>query len=367
MRNQQITVPEAGIIQYPNAVAFMYSRQPIIVQCGNTGNYEVTVAVTCSTNGYTTYTEKRRLLKGRAEFDISRIMQLLARDTDKLLQGLDYTNGSCLAEAFSIQVMIGNNAVLDTTCQALHGALDAGETYGAKTTRRLFLNYPQSINMWIEFFGTFNVKLGDTWYTPEYLKGGPDCREVNFMGFIDGSVLTALKNGLPVDGAISWLYGIKKGVATHQQLADITLVPDNSPAGCGTYLRWLNRRGEVSYWRFDNLQIETAGAVEDTFSRYYAGDPTEPVQSVYTNEDKRNYEETRRQTLTATGVSDEEFDDLCSLQVSPVVEMLGADGASWYRVNVDAGTQARKNRRNTPKLHDFEISITLPKRNTVKL
>lgn len=418
MRQQQITAPEAGVVEYPNAIAFMYSRQPVIVQSGSSGSYETTLIVTCETNGGASYTEKRRMLNGRAEFDISRIMQTLARNVDGVLQRVDYEGGSALAEVFSLTVKVANNTVLtlENGIQALYGALDAGEVYGTKSTRRLFLNYPQTINMWKDVLGNFQAQVAGVTVVPPYADDAALCREVCPQGFLGDAVLTALKGGQTVTGWTSWLYRLQEGNQSAQQTRDITLIPDDSPRGLGVYLRWLNRRGEVSYWRFDKTQLETAGAVAESFRRFYEGDPAAPVDQVFRNEDKRNYEEQRRLGITTTGLSEEEFDDLCTLLTSPVVEMLytaeeytglglvvnggtastvgdssvdgqdaeaeltSLDGGSaeetqlyysaedrWIRVNIDGGTQGRNTRRNTPRLHDFEATLTLNHRNTARL
>lgn len=418
MRTTQITTPETGTIQYPNGVAFMYSRQPVIIQCGTNASYITTVKVTCETNGGASYTETRKMLKGRAEFDISRIMQTLARDVDGVLQRLDYESGAALAEVFSLEVTVSNNKVLtlQSDIQALYGALDACEIYGQSTTRRLFVNYPQTLNMWKDSFGYFRVNIAGLTNTPPYSAASALCREVCPQAFLSSSILTALRNGQSMAGWTSWLYRLQEGVQSTQQTRDITLIPDTSPRGRGVYLRWLNRRGEVSYWRFDKTQIETAGAVSEAFRRHYEGDPAAPVDKVFLNEDKRSYEEQRRLGITTTGLSEEEFDDLCTLLTSPVVEMLyqaeeyvglglvvdggtaarvgessvdgqdstanlaGLDGGSaqetqlyhsaedrWIRVNVEGGTQGRRNRHSTPRLHDFEATLTLIQRNTARL
>ena len=417
MRTTQITRP-AGVIHYPNGIAFMYSRQPVIIECGAGASYNTTVKVTCETNGGASYTETRRMLNGRAEFDISRIMQTLARDVDGVLQRVDYENGSALAEVFSLEVTIGNTKVLtlQNEIQALYGALDAGEVYGQKTTRRLFMNYPQTLNMWKDAFGSFQTIFAGVTNTPPYSGASALCREVCPLTFLGAALLTALRNGQAVQGTTSWLYRLQEGVQSTQLTRETTLIPDNSPRGLGVYLRWLNRRGEVSYWRFDKTQLETAGAVSESFRRHYEGDPAAPVDKVFRNEDKRSYEENRRLGITTTGLSEEEFDDLCTLLTSPVVEMLyvaeeytglglvvnggtavavgdgavdgqgaeanltGLDGGSardtqlhyseedrWVRVNIEGGTQGRRNRQSTPRLHDFEATITLNQRNTARL
>ena len=135
----------------------------------------------------------------------------------------------------------------------------------------------------------------------------------------------------------------------------------------------------------------------------------------FVNSQKADYSEVREVVLGAVGLSREEYEDLCDLATSPLVERLippqeevigvnavidggGAapqdtayDGGEasadndtiidaeaqveaeatvkllWQRVNVAAGTFARNIRRNTPSRQDLEFVIELPERNTIKL
>lgn len=416
MRTTSFASPSSGRVRYPNSVSFMYSKQPVIVECS--GAQTAAVTLTCTSNANKAHTETRSLFEGWAEFNISRVMQNLSRGLDDLLQRLNYESGASLAETFRLQVRVDGVMVLDTSdMQALYGALDASEVYGDKTTRRVFVNYPQSINMWKAALGAYSATFAGVSVSPSFPSGAGHCREESLQDLLSPDALERLRNGLDVAGSISWLYRIQEGTQTQQASRTVILKGDATPRGRGAYLRWINRRGEVSYWRFDKAQLETGGAVGDTFSRYYSGDPAEPVGQVYTNPDKRNYRETRRLALTASQLSEEEFDDLCTLLTSPVVEMLyeaeeytglgyildggsaassdygadvdGADaGASlagldggaaeavslyhsaedrWIRVNVEGGTQQRQTRRPAPRLHDFDIVIALLERNTPKL
>lgn len=368
MRHLAFTTPHQGSVGYPNRIAFMYSRQPVVVQCDAPNDSTITAKVTCETNGGASYTETRKLHEGRAEFDISRIMQTLAPGPDSLTERL-LQSGPSLGEVFSLEVQLAGTTILteQNGIHALYGALDAGEEYGQKTTRRLFLNYPQTINMWEEPHGRFEFKLAGEWFTPEYVEGGASCREVDILETAYGIPLASLQNGWTVTGSTTWYSAIKDGEVTMQPLRAIVLVPDLAPRGCGAYLRWLNRRGEMSYWLFDKVQLETVSAVAETFQRYYEGDPVEPVDQIYRNAEKRTYDETRRQTISAARLTGEEFDDLCSLMTSPVVEMLDDTEDVWHRVNVEAGTQAKNNKRSTPKVYSFDAIITLPKRNVIRL
>lgn len=409
MRQQQIITPEAGFVEYPNALAFMYSRQPVVVQCGATGSYLVTVTVTCDTNGGVSYSEQRRLHKGRGEFDISRIMQILAPGPDQLLQRLHYATDAPLSEVFSLKVEIGNTVALDLErgIQAMYGALDAGEAYGGQITLKLYRNYPQTLTVWRSMYGQYNYHIGPQSFAPTYSEGPSYCRAVTLdaVPWIDiedvtppvfpitppeggyeaqtaeasaasVSPVVTLRDGVPVFGSATIFVGLQDGLQLDQSSRTIVFVPDMTPRGCGVFLRWLNRRGEVSYWLFDKRQLETAAAVSESFTRHYEGDLVAPASGVYLNEDKRSYAEARAQGISTKDLSAEQFDELCSLFTSPVVEMLyepeehtgyTKTGDFWMRVNVEAGALSRRNWRNTPKLHSLEATVILPRRNTAQL
>lgn len=419
MRQTSFTSPYTGTVSYPNAIAFMYSRQPVIIVGPAGYSSEVSVTVACDTNGSRAHTEKRRMFEGRAEFDISRIMQALARDVDGVLQRVDYETAESLAEIFSLKVTVGGRVVLNLSggIHGMYGALDAAEVYGSRTTKRLFLYYPQTVNVWKDIYGSLDMTLNGVSLSPSYAADSARCREVCPQATMGSALKSRLESGLPVVGTTTWLYRIQEGVESQQTAREITLIPDVRKRGRGVYLRWLNRRGEVSYWLFDRRQLETAGAVSEEFRRHYEGDPAAPVDAVFRNEQKRNYQEQRRLGLSASGLSEEEFDELCTLLTSPVVEMLhesegyhslgmvldngtaastsfdmsvdgstaaaeldGVDGGAaalsrlhysaadrWLRVNVDGGTQARDMKFSAPRMHTFETSITLIERNTARL
>lgn len=422
MRTSSFTSPVAGTVYYPHNVAFMYSRQPVIVDTGSSSALKVQVTVTCTSNGGRSHTETRYLNSGRAEFDISRIMQMLSPGPDMAMQAISYTDGAApraMAAVFSLKVTLGGSTVLSVTSdiQGVYGALDAGEIYGGKVTRRVFPNFPQSIIMWRSVTGVFNSTFAGATKSPTFNTGFTGYgREVALQNAISATALSRLKAGQIVNGRVSWLYRYQEGTQTQQTTRDMTLIPDNRERGDGVFLRWISRTGEAAYWLFEKQELETAAAVAETFGRHYEGDPAAPSGDVFRNPDKRNYDEARRMVLKASDVSEEEFDLLADMLSSPVVEMLmetpgyqslglalnggsasttayeaevtGSDavGASivdggeaalaaidydstvrWVRVNVDGGTQARQTARRAPRLHDFEASITLMTRNTIKL
>lgn len=402
-------------IGYPDSVAFMYSPQIVWVQVAAAGALSGDVSVTVAHRGTgKNHTESRALYDNSAHFDLRRILQLLAPDVDTLPQRLDA--GDVPAETFAIVVRHDGTTLFSTTLRVMYGALDQGEIYGEHTQRRLWLNYPQTFNLWQNSRGEFAFLTDDALFEPDILVA-PTAQEVDFLQVVkasgDTELLERLRAGVPLRNVgLTWASRIEAGAETPQDYRLITLVPDCSSKG--TYLRWINRRGELSYWLFTNSQLRVTAATDATFSRYYEGDPATPQDGAYRNSQKADYREARELVLGAVGLSRDEFDDLCDLFVSPVVERLmlpvpeedtevgmvfdggdasadsdiaiqGADAADttlnggdastlyrdmpiqWQRVTVAAGSYSRNIKRNTPSLQDIELIIELPERNTIKL
>lgn len=429
MRTSYLTTTGPSALQltvrYPNSIAFMYSRQPVIVESyGNPGALTVAATLTCASTRKS-HTERRNFYDKRVEFDIRRIMQLLAPDVDTLFQRLDYDEGRSLTEAFTLQIAYTDTdgasyTILDVSdITAMYGALDQGEIYGEHTQRRLWLNFPQTFNLWKDALGEVAFVLEDAYVYPDTANDGP-CSECDLVGTMqalgDTAGLAKLLPGRPMRNVgLTWLTRIEKGEEIAEEFRTVTLIPEDCKPSDGTYLRWLNRRGEVSYWLFKNSQIRVTSAANNSFERYYEGDPSEVLRNSYINSQKADFREAREMILGAVGLSRDEFDDLCDLATSPLVERLvpnvpeedtevdivydgghakttsnvviqsGADQDTeveagdattgqqatepyiWQRVNVAAGTYARSNRRETPNRQDLEFVIELPERNTIKL
>lgn len=388
MRQTTAPIGQVGTaaIEYPNRIAFMYSRQPVIIThsmgAGSIWN-KMKLTVTCDSN-QRTHQETREIYGTRAEFDLSRIMQLLAPDVDTLLNRLNHLNNRSLTETFSFTLRIetekGSSVQIfesKSDIVALYGTLDQGETYGTHTQRRLWLNFPQTFNLWKDEEGSAAFVFDGKYIYPEVGKGGP-CQECDLVATLkshdDTASLAKLLPERPVHNVgLTWKARIEHGAETEVPQKLITLVPDDSKEG--TYLRWLNRRGEISYWLFKNSQLRVTSAINSNFSRYYDGDPNTPNAGVYNNSQKTDYREAREMALGALGLSRDEYDDLCDLATSPLIERLlpnvddgsGAPQHIWQRVNVAAGTFARNIKRNTPNMQDLEFIIELPERNTIKL
>ena len=426
MRTSTITSNGRTVkLDIPNSVAFMYSRQPVIVTFTSaaSGVISVDIKLTCITTGRT-HTETRAPYSSRLEFDISRIMQLLATDVDEISKRIVYEAGETLSEPFNLEVSYtdpnGTHTLLSTPAEiiGMYGALDQGEIYGEHTQRRLWVNFPQTFNLWRDGDGSVQFVTDDAYLLPT-LEADEPCYECSLMDTLsalgESDLIAALKRGVPLRNlGLSWQSRIEDGNETPQAFRTITLIPDCSRRTDGTYLRWLNRRGEMSYWLFANSKLRVTSAVASNFVRYYQGDPTIPERAVFQNPQKASYREAREMVLGAVGLSRDEFDDLCDLATSPLVERLmpdvqpedtkpdtvydggdatteastiiesaagldtevdGGDASTskaphvnrWQRVNVVAGTFERGIRRQTPSRQDLEIIIELPERNTIQL
>lgn len=416
------TTGQALTISYPNSVAFMYSPQLVRVTGNAPTSAKVTVTLTHLGSGRH-HTETRAFYDGAVRFDISRIMQLLAPDVDSLFQRLDYDTGQSLSEAFSLLVSYVSEPGQTTQIlnindiTGMYGALDQGEIYGEHTQRRLWLNFPQTFNLWKDALGDVAFVLEDSYIYPD-TAGNKPCHECDLIGTMqaigDTAGLAKIIPGRPMRNVgLTWQTRVEKGSEIPEEFRTVTLVPDDCKEG--TYLRWLNRRGEVSYWLFKNSQIRVTSAINNNFARFYEGDPSEPVADAYTNSQKTDYREARELVLGAVGLSFDEFEDLCDLATSPLVERLmpnvpeedsevdivydgghaktnsiviiesganqdtevdGGDARTgrvigadyvWQRVNVAAGTYNRSIKRITPNRQELEFVIELPERNTIKL
>ena len=406
-----------GTIHYPNSVAFMYSRLPVILQEQSAPALVIGARLDIMCNSKQ-HTEARSALNGRVEFDIRRAVQLLSPDIDDAPQCSDAgqpLKATCTLR-LTLNTEFGDYVVLLDSFEVLYGALDQGEIYGEHTQRRLWLNYPQTFALWRDLDGEMAFITDDAYIYPDAT--GVDFCECDFVQTLKDSgetkLLQELRNGRPLlNLGLTWRTRIADGQESREDIRTVTLVPDNTRRGAGTYLRWLNRRGELSYFLFTNSKLRTTSSVSDTFTRYYIGDPTTYDGGVFVNPQKANYREAREMVLGATGLSLDEYEDLCDLATSPVVERLmpdaiedaptarvfdGGDAAGdaskiyldgetattevgdgdarsglvpvvnrWQRVNVAAGTFERSIRRTTPSRQDLEIIIELPERNTVQL
>lgn len=363
-----------GSLQLPNTFAvYMYSPFPVIVESASLS--DVRLFVTC---GGRSHTETRALFQGRAEFDLARIVQLLAPDVDGVF-GMNPTQDgeACPYVAVEFELEAPDETVL-TTCAlwGLYGTQDQLDERFGPQRRRVWVNYPQTLQIWkdssSEMFITGDFIDGD-FYPALSLPVAAPMTEMSLpihLGEGLGAALRdALNSGKTADVSVSCAFG---GTDTLEERGfyDLALVPDLTPLGAGTYLRWLHRDGTFGYWCFRNGALNADAAQRSAFSRHLDGNPAEPQGDRYRNGVKQDFREARQLSLCAACETLDEFEYLCGLAASPVVDrmVIMADGdIRWQRVNVMPGGYARNVRYATPSLQDFEIIIELPERNTVTL
>ena len=381
MRTLKISSTET--LEYPNMLAFMYSPQ--IVRYTNTSSATPTAAslwmdVTVATDSGRRYTERRRIgwsqgQPQKVEMDISGIMQALATDPDTLLETLDYTGPSVkFYEDFTVKLkrVTSSTNLAVFFVRARYGALDAGEVFRHSAPRRVWLHWPCTVDL-MPRQGAVAAANGYFFGYTDYYPGVPgECDLVqHLLQQEEGNTDRAdLLSGKPLDLGVSE-YIVEDGTLSE----DTNGVPwkvevDMTPRRDDLFmLRWLDRTGAVRYWLFRGGNYKFTTAVSENWSRHYGADPSIPVGGEYRNALKANFTAGRTMTL-GTRVNPDEFDMLCGLAASPCVSLLvGGTRTSpkWMRVVVAAGAYTRSRRFATPKLTDFEITISLPGLNTVTL
>lgn len=365
-----------GSVQIPNALAiYMYSPFPVIVQ--SLVQASVTLTLYNAATGMS-HSETRKLRLGKCEFDIARTAQILAPDVEYVFRmNLSQDDEAAPYTTVKLELSAQDGTVLLThTLFCMYGAQDQAEGRFMPQTRRFFVNYPQTLQIWKdssdEMMVTGDYIDGDFYPALSLSPIALDMVEMDLMlhlGEQGGQGLRkALMSGKTADIDASCRFG-GFDTLTAQDYYRLRLVPDLAPRGTGTFLRWLHRDGTFGYWHFENGAMNTDAALRSAFNRKIKGNPAEAVDGAYRNSVKADFSEVRRVTVGTRCETSEEFDYLCGLVTSPVVERLievnGAD--RWQRVNVVPGSYARNMRFDTPSIQPFELAIELPQRNTVSL
>lgn len=364
-----------GTVRVPNLYAiYMYSPFPIIVE--STSLTSVSLSVTCWDSGRS-HTETRSVHDGRAEFDLSRIAQLLAPDVDGVFQmNTTQENEPSPYVTFSLDITASDGTMLlARELYGLYGALDQTEARFGAEHRRVWCNYPQTLQVWQNTSDEFILSgegIDEDDFYPS-ISGSALMYEIDLWGHLHRATQTqelyaALISGKPAGISVSCRFGGTDTLVPKGQY-ELTLVPDLAPRGEGTYLRWLHRDGTFGYWHFQNGALKTDASQRQVFSRHIEGNPAEPVSGNYWNGAHQDFSESRQLALGALANSAEEYEYLCGLATSPVVDRLVTVGGEdrWQRVNVVPGSYARSMRRSTPNGQLFEVAIELPQRNTVTL
>lgn len=365
-----------GTVQIPNTLAiYMYSPFPVIVRSAAQTSVTLTLYNRATYRGHS---ETRELHDGKAEFDIARMAQILAQDVDDVFRmNLSQDGEAAPYTTMEFEIEAPDGTVLLThTLFCVYGAQDQAEERFGNQRRRIWVNYPQTLQIWKdssdEMLVTGDYINGDFYPALSFSSIALDMVEMDLMLHLGESggqrLREALMSGKPADISVTCRFG---GVDTvdARNYYNLKLVPDLAPRCSGTYLRWLHRDGTFGYWHFANGAMSTDAGLRSAFSRKIEGNPAEAVDGAYRNSVKADFSEVRRVTIGTRCETQEEHDYLCGLVTSPVVERLitvnGED--RWQRVNVAAGSYARSTRYGSPMIQDFELTIELPQRNTIKL
>lgn len=384
----QVSAGRTVTAQVPNFLTFMYSPQVVTVPGLDAGE-SVTVTVTNTATGES-MSETKSYYRDAVQFELSRIVQILSGlEPLDALKRIDYSNTATkgMLQRFSFQIQAtGAQYTATAYSWVLPGAMDGGETYGiGRKVMRLFVNYPQSANCWTDSsipltFNSFNRSYNASFngiqdtdiQAADDICYNSKCSEVNVLRWLEAhrpSAAASLKNGKTITGYYGVSFEVAGGSSEQQDETNkqITLKPDLRTEG--VYLRWLGRNGEAEYWLFTPGKKSVNVAVRNSYT-HFSGDLAVPEGGVLGNSDFQDFSETRTITMGSNDVTLDEFERLCGLATSPVVEMLISNEPGnylWQRVNVAGGSYERNIRRSTPGLQTFEITVNLPKRNTIQL
>ena len=384
MKQINITSPIVGAVHIPNDLAlYMYSPFPILVDC-DTPTARLTLRISCAATRLS-HDEVRSSYKNSFEFEASRIVQLVVPDVDDVFRMNLSQDGEASPYAMVNISLVTESELVAWSIElpALYGAADQTENrFDAlvpteSRTRKLFVNYPQTLQIWRdisdEMLITGEFIDGDFYPALSLLPNANAMVEMDLMLHLkesQGQALDdALRLGVPAFISVSCRFGGYDNYFREVYYYWVRLIPDLTPRGEGTFLRWLHRDGTFGYWLFKNGSIRTNASGRNAFTRHVSGNPAEPVSGSYRNGAKLDFSEARQITLGTYCDTLDEYEYLCGLAESPVVERLitvsGED--AWQRINVVPGSYTRSQRFNTRSRQAFELTYELPERNTIRL
>ena len=378
-----------GKVTYISRLAFMYSRVPLVVTFP-TSNVSFTVEVTNRDTGES-FSESRSIYGLRARFDLSKIMQSLAPDPTSMLN--ENRLGIGAITLFDVKLICGGAPVLGLVMQGIYGALNANEAYRFNAGGA---NNPVNRRLWVNFPQTFQIQRDENdefYYQTAGVKLYPEDLNADNFGYENNLVrsLRVLSEYDPdanrllhqLEAGSAQTIGLSTYLSINSQAEEddsnspfwLRLHPDLTPRDASgvTYLRWLQRDGSIGYWLFSSGELQTASEKLTSFQRYnenpnvpsYVGD----FVQFDGNELLTDYAETRTLNLSAEIRNRDEYEYLCGLLTSPVVDRLVDSDTheGWERVNIIPSSQGLSHRRNTPFSRTLELAIQLPRRDTIKL
>ena len=375
-----------GTVEYIGRLAFMYSCVPILVRLPKLSGR---VSLIVENEEGLRFEEARSLYDGTASFDISKIMLHLAPDVSGLLN--EQRAGVGAYSVFSVSLSYFGTELWSTVMVGIYGALNANESYrfnpqgkAAPASRRLWVNFPQTLNLQRDNSDTFRFYTEDeASIYPGRLDTDNFSYEVDLMHTLSlvsnnsaDALLRSLKGGAAQTVGLSNFLCVK---AQAEEATDtiywLRIQPDLTPRDAQgvTFLRWLQRDGSIGYWLCKNGELQTSSEVSSSFRRFYDNPNAPSYWDNFLNFDRNpqqtDYSEARTLSLSAEIYSYEDYEYLCGLFTSPVVDrfVIKEGQEAWERVNILPSSQGVSIRRGTPYVKQLEIAIQLPKRDTIKL
>lgn len=344
-------------IEYPNVLA--YAGQPMLVRVTNANGY-AGVGVSIKV-GEEYYTETRELYDGSTTFDISRYAQM-AFVGKSLGYRLGYNNAtrvrkSALSQGVEVVVNMtkedgASSNVLSFSTTALYGYLGVGQSNGGYRTRRWFVNYPQSFDIYNDPANGLDVYLdGESLSVANY--------DNLTQAYIDLSRLNA--EGKVVELAAHSEASFLIGNEYVESPTFYKLLVDRRTSGI--YLRWLDHFGHWCYYLFRVTGRSYTAKEVRSWSDGMLRDDLVAENAVFVGSGQK-YQQLSEQESISLGaklVDAEEFSFLLSIINAPIVEVLvnaeeyreNNAEPMWERVSVTGGSYARTN----APLQDFVVSI----------
>lgn len=378
-----------GTVTYISPMAFMYSQVPLTVRLPRaTGS--IRLKVECRDTG-DSFEEIHALHEAVARFDLSKIMQYLAPDVTSLLS--EQRNGLGAYAEFILTLYFAGTELWSSVWQGIYGALNANEAYryniagkASPVSRRLWVNFPQTFAIQRDAHDEFYylTEAGVKLY-PEGANSDNFAHEDDLVHTLStlsdndidaNSLLFQLKAGIAQTVGLSNYYAINTQAefVVSEEPYWLRLHPDLTPRDATgvTYLRWLQRDGSIGYWLFRSGELQTTSDAGTGFQRFLVNPNAPSYVGEFAHFDNAllaDYTEARTLNLSAEIRNRDEYEYLCGLLTSPVVDRLVDSGQyqAWERVNIMPSSQSLSLRRDTPFSRTLELGVQLPRRDTIKL
>jgi hypothetical protein len=378
-----------GTVTYISPVAFMYSQVPLTVRLPKvTGS--IRLKVECLDTG-DSFEEIRALHNAVARFDLSKIMQYLAPDVTSLLS--EQRNGLGVYAEFTTTLYFASTEIWSLVWKGKYGALNANESYRynpeglrGPVNRRLWLNFPQTFAIQRDDYDAFYylTEAGTKLYPANLNSDNFEyennlVRSLSILSDYDpeaNRLLLQLKSGNAQTVGLS----TERAINAHAEVVEgnepfwLRLQPDLTPRDATgvTYLRWLQRDGSIGYWLFRSGELQTTSDAGTGFQRFLVNPNAPSYVGEFAHFDNAllaDYTEARTLNLSAEIRNRDEYEYLCGLLTSPVVDRLVDSGQyqAWERVNIMPSSQSLSLRRDTPFSRTLELGVQLPRRDTIKL